>query len=138
MVGPARLPVALMVCVVASCSESSGPADRCAALVDAGELTVVIASASGFAGELLTVGDSVTLGASVRPIEAASEDIYGLCQVSYGAPVTATITWQSQDTTVARVWPSGGLKARAAGETVVYARDAARGLEAEWSVVVLP
>jgi uncharacterized protein YjdB len=123
------------LCAFASSCSSVTFEDPCDSGI--GQLAVVITGMGTF--QTMRVGDTLTLAASVRPVVSSNLNTsFGGCDVSFGDPVPATITWSSQDTTIVRVSATGRLTARAAGSTDVIARDAARALQSPWYVTVTP
>jgi uncharacterized protein YjdB len=124
---------ALTFLVSTSSCESVTFEDPCDSGV--GQLAIVITGMETF--QTMRVGDTLTLGATVRPITSSNLNTsFGGCDISFGDPVPATISWSSQDTTIVRVSATGRLTARAAGSTDVIARDAARALQSPWYVTV--
>jgi uncharacterized protein YjdB len=133
--GPAIGLFVLTLLVSVSSCESVTFDDPCDSGV--GQLAVVITGMETL--QTMRVGDTLTLGAAVRPITSSNLNTsFGGCDVSFGDPVPATISWSSQDTTIVRVSAAGRLTARAAGSTDVIARDAARRLQSPWYVTVTP
>jgi len=125
---------------LAACDYRITEGDRCDGLAGVGELSVVIRPAYGFAGwgEIVFVGDTLPLVASVQPVVGASVDIWGGggCKTDYGDPVPADIEWSSADVKIATVSSNGVVRATSEGSVRITATDRTRGLSGGVEVAV--
>ena len=122
-----------------ACENATEP-ERCAGMVQEGELHVVIGPRTGpFGyGEIVFVGDTLSLSAEVRPAVGASIDVWGTgsCAIDYGSPIAAAIEWSSSDALTATVNTTGAVAGKRAGEVVITARAPAQNISGSREIAV--
>jgi Bacterial Ig-like domain (group 2) len=122
-----------------ACENPTEP-ERCAGMVQEGELHVVIGPRPGLFGygEIVFVGDTLPLSAEVRPAVGASIDFWGSgsCAIDYGDPIPAAIEWSSADASIATVNATGAVAGKREGEVVITARAPAQNISGSRDIYV--